>query len=128
MIPCPPQAQGRAVTTPAPVPTSYVLRCRVRPGAALDQQQDAQSILPISCNLCRVLEQCQCSPVLLLAGSSWVLLREVAPGLLADHGVGLSKEVQDSGNKPWEQNIRHVGSKEEPLANCQAALETGLEK
>lgn len=68
MSSCPPRAQGRAVTspsssvTPAPVPTpalmptSHVLRCRERPGAALDQHQDAPLVLPVSHQLCGVLE------------------------------------------------------------------------
>lgn len=56
MPPRPLWAQGRAVAstsaTPAPVPTSHVLRRRARLGAALDQQQDAHSVLPMSCHLC----------------------------------------------------------------------------
>lgn len=80
---------------------SSVLRGRGRPGAALDQHQDA-----VSPACLMTPEQQQCPPLLLLAGSFELLhsLSDLKAGL-SDLKAGLSKEVLGSVGEPWEQRF-----------------------
>lgn len=81
---------------------SSVLRCRARPGAALDQHKGAEDVSP-ACLM--TPEHQQCPPLLLLAGIFELLLSHVAPGFLSDLKAGLSKEMLGSVGEPWEQRF-----------------------